>query len=86
LVEEPGSRGWKAKGLINNLKERSRLCREKMVPARQGPVRVKDLEVEAGEEPAWGPEEIVSARNAVKKVPIPGEFRVTARNVLNVDP
>ena len=57
-----------------------------MVPARQGPVRVKDLEVEAGEEPAWGPEEIVSAQNAVKKVPIPGKSRVTARNVLNVDP
>jgi len=42
--------------------------------------------VGAGEEPAWGPEEIVSARNAVKKVPIPRESRVTARNVLNVDP
>jgi hypothetical protein len=57
-----------------------------MVPGRQGPVREKELGVEAGEEPAWEPEEIVSARNAVKKVPIPGEFRVTARNVLNVDP
>lgn len=57
-----------------------------MVPVRQGPVRAKDLEVEAGEEPAWGPEEIVSARNAVKKAPIPGESRATLRNVLNVDP
>ena len=57
-----------------------------MVPDRQGPVRVKDLGVEAGEEPAREPEEIVSARNAVKKVPIPGESRATPRNVLNVDP
>ena len=57
-----------------------------MVPGRQGPVRVKDLEAGAGEEPAWGPEEIVSARNAVKKVPIPGESRATPKNVLNVDP
>ncbi len=57
-----------------------------MVPGRQGPVRAKDLEVEAGEEPAWGPKEIVSARNAVKKVPIPGESRATPKNVLNVDP
>ena len=39
-----------------------------------------------GEEPAWEPEEIVSARNAVRKVPIPGESRATPRNVLNVDP
>ena len=29
---------------------------------------------------------IVSARNAVKKVPIPGESRATPRNVPNVDP
>jgi hypothetical protein len=57
-----------------------------MVPARQGPVRVKDMEVEAGEEPAWGPEEIVSARNAVKKAFIPGESRAIPKNVLNVDP
>ena len=57
-----------------------------MVPVRQGPVRVKDWEVGAGEEPAWGLEEIVSARNAVKKAPIPGESRATPRNVLNVDP
>ncbi len=57
-----------------------------MVPARQGPVRVKDWEVGAGEEPAWEPEEIVSARNAVKKVPMPGAFPATPRNVLNVDP
>ena len=57
-----------------------------MVPARQGPVRVKDWEVGAGEEPAWEPEEIVSARNAVKKVPMPGASPATPRNVLNVDP
>jgi len=57
-----------------------------MVPGRQGPVRVKDLEVGAGEEPAWEPEEIVSARNAVKKAPMPGESLATPRNVPNVDP
>jgi hypothetical protein len=57
-----------------------------MVPGRQGPVRVKDLGVGAEEEPAWEPEETVFARNAVKKVPIPGEFRATPRNVPNVDP
>jgi hypothetical protein len=57
-----------------------------MVPARQGPVRAKDLEVEAGEGPAREPEEIVSVRNAAKKVPMPGESRATPRNVLNVDP
>jgi hypothetical protein len=57
-----------------------------MVPVRQGPVRVKDLEVVAGEEPAWEPEEIVSARNAVKKAPMPGESLATPRNVPNAGP
>ena len=57
-----------------------------MVPGRQGPVRVEDLEAGVGEEPAWEPEKIVSARNAVKKVPEPGESRATPKNVLNVDP
>jgi hypothetical protein len=57
-----------------------------MVPGRQGPVRVGDLETGEGEEPAWEPEKIVSARNAVKKVPVPGESRATAKNVRNVDP
>jgi hypothetical protein len=56
-----------------------------MVPARQGPVRVKVWEVGAEEAPVWEPEEIVSARNAVKKVPIPGESLATPRNVPNVD-
>ena len=57
-----------------------------MVPGRQGPVRVEDLEAGVGEELAREPEKIVSARNAVKKVPVPGESRATPKNVLNVDP
>jgi hypothetical protein len=80
LVKEPPLKVWKAKGSreLTSKKERSRLCQEKMVPARQGEVKAKDLEAGAGE--------IVSARNAVKKVRIPGESPATPRNVPNVGP
>jgi hypothetical protein len=49
-------------------------------------VEVKDQDEEWAEVPAREPAEIVSAPNAARKAPIPGEFPAIQRNVPDAGP